>query len=73
MKSDRNIENEREVADSFERFVEMASHIADSSLGTRSGFGALRSFQSISDDSTRLVIDSGFLVPPRDRGGEPWF
>ncbi len=72
MNRDETKEKKCEHSEFIDKFVNHALRITDDSIGTRSGFGALRNFNSISDNSIRLAIDSGFFSPPRENGNEPW-
>jgi len=72
MSRNETTQNDLDNTGFFERFVSHASNTTDGAIGTRAGFGALRNFQSVSDNSIRLAIDSGFFAPPREKGDEPW-
>ena len=66
----QDIRNNADTTNLFDRFIGLASNIADGALGTRAGFGAFRNYQSLSDKSIRLAIDSGFFAPPREKSGK---
>ena len=67
------VENEENQLQIVETFSPLAMEVTNSSIGTRTGFGAFRKYESLSENSIRLVIESGFFLPPQQKVGEPWF
>lgn len=58
--------------EAFRHYVQIAMDWASKSLQGRNGFGALREYTNILDNSCRLVLSSGFFSHRTATPGFPW-